>query len=101
MAKYQVEHQFSVVGVLEELTLTYAVLQEYVPRYWGNASIFMTRTAELGSEDLEIANYLKTIPEEVRQYLRVLLKEEIDFYLFVRQRLHLQAASLGLAKQLY
>ncbi|XP_063604108.1 heparan sulfate 2-O-sulfotransferase pipe-like isoform X2 [Penaeus indicus] len=100
MAKYQVEHQFSVVGVLEELTLSYAVLQEYVPRYWGNASIFMIRT-ELGSEDLETANYLNTIPEKVRQYLRALLKEEIDFYLFVRQRLHLQAASLGLAKQLY
>ncbi|XP_069986470.1 heparan sulfate 2-O-sulfotransferase pipe isoform X2 [Penaeus vannamei] len=100
MAKYQVEHQFSVVGVLEELTLSFAVLQEYVPRYWGNATALMTRTA-LEREDLEIANYLREIPEKVRQYLRALLREEIDFYLFVRQRLHLQAASLGIAKQLY
>ncbi|XP_042877303.1 heparan sulfate 2-O-sulfotransferase pipe-like [Penaeus japonicus] len=99
MAKYQVEYQFSVVGVLEELTLTHAVLQEYVPRYWGNATTLMIRTVD--REDLEMANYFKTIPEKVRQYLRALLREEIDFYLFVRQRLHLQAASLGLIKQLY
>lgn len=37
-AKYAVESQYSVVGVLEDLNTTFSVLEKYIPRFFKGAT---------------------------------------------------------------
>ncbi|XP_063587135.1 uronyl 2-sulfotransferase-like [Penaeus indicus] len=98
-AKYHLENYYSVVGVLEELSLSLQVLQHYLPRFFNNVGAL-----ELGSGHVVLnerpREYKPTVTNATKGMLRSILKEDLELYQFARQRLHLQARALGILDQL-
>ncbi|XP_047475947.1 heparan sulfate 2-O-sulfotransferase pipe-like [Penaeus chinensis] len=94
-AKENVERYYSVVGVLEELNVTLAVLEHYIPRffrgardlYWGEIKRFskVNRNA-----------FKPSIPERIKEMVRKNFTREIEFYKFCKRRLYKQYAALKL-----
>ncbi|XP_047475129.1 heparan sulfate 2-O-sulfotransferase 1-like isoform X2 [Penaeus chinensis] len=98
-AKYHLENYYSVVGVLEELSLSLQVLQHYLPRFFNNVGAL-----ELGSGHVVLnerpREYKPTVTNATKGMLRSIFKEDLELYQFARQRLHLQARVLGILDQL-
>ncbi|KAK7065405.1 hypothetical protein SK128_005480 [Halocaridina rubra] len=86
-----VERSYAVVGVLEELPLTVNVLENYLPKFFkGFSSIF----ANTSAVQLNKGYYKPETSEYIKKKLRVLMKEEMEFYNYIKQRLHAQANAL-------
>ncbi|XP_069989574.1 heparan sulfate 2-O-sulfotransferase pipe-like isoform X2 [Penaeus vannamei] len=95
MAKENVERYYSVVGVVEDLNVTLAVLEHYVPRffrgatdlYWGEIKRFskVNRNA-----------FKPSVPERIKEMVRRNFTREIEFYDFCKRRLYKQYAALRL-----
>ncbi|ROT84992.1 Heparan sulfate 2-O-sulfotransferase 1 [Penaeus vannamei] len=94
-AKYHLENYYSVVGVLEELSLSLRVLQHYLPRFFNNVGAL-----ELGSGHVVLnerpKEYKPTVTNATKGMLRSVLKEDLELYQFARQRLYLQARAIGI-----
>ena len=89
-AKTVVETQYSVVGVVEERTLSLAVMEAYLPRW------FQGVFNHLNLEEKPLKNPHPEPSKEVVNVLRQRLKLDYDFYAFVLQRLNKQKMSLKL-----
>ncbi|XP_049809146.1 heparan sulfate 2-O-sulfotransferase pipe [Schistocerca nitens] len=95
LAKRAVERHYAVVGVLEELNTTLAVLEHYVPRffrgaadvYWGEMERFIRINRNM---------FKPPVREEVKDLVRANFTRETEFYQFCRQRLHRQLLALRL-----
>lgn len=91
-AQRNIERRFSVVGVLEDLNLTLALLETHIPRFFGGAT-------ELYRKSGLHENRNRSGPSPVAQWARDLLRRnlslEFELYNFVRQRLHAQWRLLG------
>ncbi|XP_076059452.1 uronyl 2-sulfotransferase homolog pip-like [Oratosquilla oratoria] len=92
-AKRHVEMYYSVVGLIEEFPLSMKVLQEYVPRFWSNVTSSKLSTGKMKRN--RASAHPDVSPDTLRR-LRDLLREDLEFYSFVKQRLHKQAEALGL-----
>ncbi|XP_068216672.1 uronyl 2-sulfotransferase-like [Palaemon carinicauda] len=93
-AKRHVESYYSVVGLLEELPLSLSVLEGYLPKYFKNV-----RKIPMSSGGVKMnvgESKKKSISNSTKEIIKGFLKEDIEFYDFVRQRLYLQAKRLGL-----
>ncbi|CAL4060129.1 unnamed protein product, partial [Meganyctiphanes norvegica] len=93
-AKENVERYYSVVGLLEEMLLSLQVLQSYIPRFFNNVTHISTSLGLISTK----MNEDKTKPlvsGRILSVLRSRLGEDNEFYDFIRQRLHLQAAAIG------
>ena len=85
-----VERSYAVVGVLEEMSKTFKVFENYIPRFFGDIQRFKKNETE---------NATKAKPQLapiVREKLEAHLKDEITFYEFCRQRLHKQFLAVDL-----
>ncbi|CAO1430220.1 unnamed protein product [Diamesa serratosioi] len=88
-AKFAVETQYSVVGVLEDLNTTLAVFEKYIPRFFAGATEIYYN--EIRSLDKINKNLFKPpVSEEVKNLVRQNFTREIEFYNFCKQRLHKQ-----------
>jgi len=92
-AKQNVEKYYAVVGVLEEMNKTLAVLEAYIPR-------FFTGAAEIYHEEKRLSavnknSYKPPVAEYVKDIVRKNFTHEIEFYEFCKQRLHQQWLALG------
>ncbi|XP_037075920.1 heparan sulfate 2-O-sulfotransferase pipe-like [Pollicipes pollicipes] len=97
-AKRNVEKYYAVVGVLEEMNKTLAVLEHYIPRFFAGA-------AEIYHEEKKLSKvnkngYKPPVSEYVKDIVRKNFTHEIEFYEFCRQRLHQQYLALGLQEDL-
>lgn len=92
LAKMHVERQYSVVGTLEEFPLTLRVLEAYLPRFFHGVTSLEHSS---GNVKKNVGEYKPTVSEETKMTLRALLKEDVELYDFVRQRLFLQAEAIA------
>ena len=87
MAKANVENNFAVVGVLELLDESLAVLEHRLPQFFSG----LTEEYRRQSEKTKIVNknLIKSRPisEEARSVLRQRLRNEYELYEFVKQKL--------------
>lgn len=92
-AKFSVETQFSVVGVLEDMNTTLAVLEKYIPRFFTGASdIYFNKIDNFQSCNRN--EFKPKVSEQVKNIVRQNFTREIEFYEFCRQRLKAQYAAV-------
>lgn len=84
LAKYNVEHRFAVVGVMEEFATSVAVLEQMLPRWFRGAG------AARGSGRQTNKNSHPTPSQTTLRILKTRLSLDIEFYHFVFQRLVIQ-----------
>lgn len=88
-AKFAVETQYSVVGVLEDLNTTLAVFEKYIPRFFAGATeIYYNEIKNFNK--INKNNFKPPVSEEVKNLVRQNFSREIEFYKFCKQRLNLQ-----------
>lgn len=88
-AKRNVETRYAVVGTWEDTNITLSVLETYIPRFFAGAS----REYFALQSHMDRVNrnaFRPTISVEARLLLAHNMTHEIEFYRFVRQRLHQQ-----------
>ena len=97
-AKYNAEKYYSVIGILENLPLSWKLLELYLPKYFQNFTSIMTppkitnsRASREGTLEIRQSTYRNELdPENVRK-IEKWLETDLEFYQFVVQRLHNQA----------
>ncbi|ROT71382.1 putative heparan sulfate 2-O-sulfotransferase pipe-like isoform X1 [Penaeus vannamei] len=92
LAKYHAETRYSAVGLLEELPLSYKVFQHYLPLFFGKATTIEEGT---GNMRLNGQDDKPTVSERTKNMMRSYLKEDLEFYQFLKQRLYLQAEAIS------
>lgn len=88
-AKRNVESQFSVVGVIEDLNTTLAVLEKYIPRFFAGARELYFQNTE-AFKKVNKNNFKIDVSEEVKNIVRQNFTREIKFYEFCKKRLQAQ-----------
>lgn len=88
-AKYTVENEYAVVGMLDELNTTLAVFEKYIPRFFAGATeVYYNELKEYNKVNKNI--YKPPVSEDVKNLIRQNFSREIEFYKFCKQRLHAQ-----------
>ncbi|XP_047483949.1 uncharacterized protein LOC125035760 [Penaeus chinensis] len=92
LAKYHAETRYTAVGILEELPLSYKVFQHYLPLFFARATTLEEGTGNMrwNSQDEKPA-----VSERTKNLMRSYLKEDLEFYHFLKQRLYLQAEAIA------
>ncbi|XP_063584664.1 heparan sulfate 2-O-sulfotransferase pipe-like [Penaeus indicus] len=92
LAKYHAETRYTAVGILEELPLSYKVFQHYLPLFFAGTSTLEEGTGHIrmNSQDEK-----PTVSERTKNMMRSYLKEDLEFYHFLKQRLYLQAEAIA------
>ncbi|KAH8327805.1 hypothetical protein KR067_000416 [Drosophila pandora] len=98
-AKFAVEQQYAVVGVLEDLNTTLSVLEKYVPRFFEGVRDIYTTSAEYLTK-INKNNFKPPVSEHVKDIVRRNFTNEIEFYQFCRQRLHKQYLAAHLPQRI-
>lgn len=94
-AKFAVESQYAVVGVLEDLNTTLSVLENYVPKFFrGATKVFYEEITPLNK--INGNSFKPPVSEEIKNLVRRNFTREIEFYEFCRQRLHKQQLALNM-----
>ena len=94
IAKDNVEQNFAVVGVLEHLTESLAVMEDRLPQFFSGLSEQYKR--QLERNEIVNKNLIKSHPlsKEAKSVLRELLSNEYELYDYVKQKLFRQFKSL-------
>jgi hypothetical protein len=88
-AKYAVESQYSVVGVLEDLNTTLSVFEKYIPRFFqGAKDVYWNEVNNFNKINKNM--FKPPVSEEIKNIVRRNFTREIEFYQFCKQRLHKQ-----------
>ncbi|XP_055609660.1 heparan sulfate 2-O-sulfotransferase pipe [Uranotaenia lowii] len=88
-AKYAVESQYAVVGVLEDLNTTLAVMERYIPKFFaGAADVYFNEVSVL--QKINKNNFKPPVSEDIKNIVRRNFTREIEFYQFCKQRLYKQ-----------
>ncbi|XP_043466136.1 heparan sulfate 2-O-sulfotransferase pipe [Leptopilina heterotoma] len=98
-AKTSLEKQYAVVGVLEDLNTTLAVLENYIPLFFEGATE-VYRDQINSFTRINRNSFKPPVSEEVKELVRRNFTREIEFYQFCKQRLHKQYRALKLANKL-
>ncbi|XP_065079844.1 heparan sulfate 2-O-sulfotransferase pipe [Ochlerotatus camptorhynchus] len=88
-AKYAVESQYAVVGVLEDFNTTLAVLERYVPKFFSGATSVYFNEVNLLAK-INKNNFKPPVSHEIKELVRRNFTREIEFYQFCKQRLYKQ-----------
>jgi len=94
-AMHNVEKNYAVVGVLEDMNKTLAVLEHYVPKFFKGA----TNTYWEDMRNFRALNrniYKPPVAEATKEIVRKNFTREIEFFEFCKQRLHRQYMALNL-----
>ncbi|XP_030570716.1 heparan sulfate 2-O-sulfotransferase pipe-like isoform X8 [Drosophila novamexicana] len=98
-AKFAVEQQYAVVGVLEDFNTTLSVLEKYVPRFFEGVRDIYATSAEYLTK-INKNNFKPPVSEHVKDIVRRNFTNEIEFYQFCRQRLHKQYLAAHLPQRI-
>lgn len=94
-AKFAVETQYAVVGVLEDLNTTLAVFEKYIPRFFAGATeIYYNEIKNFNK--INKNSFKPPVSEEVKNLVRQNFSREIEFYKFCKQRLQTQFLAANL-----
>jgi len=94
-AMHNVEKNYAVVGVLEDMNKTLTVLEHYVPRFFkGALKTYWEDMKNFRSLNRNI--YKPPVSEETKDLVRKNFTREIEFFEFCKQRLHRQYMALNL-----
>ncbi|XP_066956265.1 heparan sulfate 2-O-sulfotransferase pipe isoform X1 [Macrobrachium rosenbergii] len=94
-AKENVEKNYAVVGVLEDLNTTLTVLEHYVPRFFKGAKhLYWNEVQRFSKVNRNI--YKPPVSEKIKDIVRKNFTREIEFYEFCKRRLYMQYAALNL-----
>jgi len=97
LAKRVVEEHYAVVGVLEEMNKTLAVLEAFMPRHFrGAREAYWSYASEVNRNKLR-----PSVSEETRLIVGRNLTQETDFYLWCKQRLNTMYYALVREGRLY
>ncbi|XP_004526814.2 heparan sulfate 2-O-sulfotransferase pipe isoform X1 [Ceratitis capitata] len=88
-AKFAVESQYAVVGVLEDMNTTLSVFEKYIPRFFEGVRDIYQSSAEYLTK-INKNNFKPPVSEKVKDIVRHNFTNEIEFYQFCLQRLHKQ-----------
>lgn len=92
---HSVETQYSVVGLLEDMKTTIAVLEKYIPRFFAGASeIYFNDMVEF--REINKNKFKPPVSDEVKKLLRKNFTREYDFYEFCKKRLYTQFLAVNL-----
>ena len=87
-AKSNVENEYSVVGILEDLETTLTVFEQYIPRFFAGAvELYKENNALLKNAN---RNSRPQVSQEVKDMLRENFSYEYKFYEFCKKRLYTQ-----------
>ncbi|KAK7065484.1 hypothetical protein SK128_007194 [Halocaridina rubra] len=86
-----VERSYSVVGVLENMPMTYKVLEHFLPRFFsGLTSLAFVQ----GKVVLNKGKNKPNVSEAIKRTLKKQLSLDLEFYDFIKKRLYDQAKTL-------
>lgn len=89
-AKFIIEHEYAVVGILERMNQTLAVLERYIPRFFSGAQhTYYDQGYARRHENKDIKNKPE-LTEPVLEKLKQSLASEYELYEFCQQRLYSQ-----------
>ena len=89
LAKHNVDNNFAVVGVLEHLTETMAVLEHTLPQFFTGVSE-VYRQQETGNNVNKNTVKSSNVSDHVRAVLRQRLSNEYELYEYIKQKLFRQ-----------
>lgn len=95
-----VDKNYAVVGILEEMNMTLTVLEHYIPRFFKGAKELYNQQARKYTR-VNKNIYKPKVEERVKDIVRKNFTREIEFYEFCRQRLYKQYAALNLPDSWY
>ncbi|XP_033124470.1 uronyl 2-sulfotransferase-like isoform X1 [Anneissia japonica] len=103
MAKLNVERDFIVVGVLEELDDTFAVLEKMLPRFFTGAVEYLRSpdTSSAGNtftrnRSATVTKHKEVPSDEVRTILLKQMSLEYEFYYYIKDRFQKLKIQLGI-----
>ena len=94
LAKHNVEHNFAVVGVLEHLNETMAVLENRLPQFFSGASDAYKEQSKTSSQVNKNTVKSNHINDDVRDVMKQRLSSEYELYEYIKQRLLKQYHSI-------
>ena len=93
-AKQNVEKEFAVVGIFEQLNQTFTVLENYIPRFFkGALSTYWEKVDDISMKFRKVKK--SPVSEKVMNMVRQNFTHEIEFYEFCKQRLEKQYISIN------
>ncbi|XP_068245565.1 heparan sulfate 2-O-sulfotransferase pipe-like [Palaemon carinicauda] len=95
-AKANVEKFYSVVGILEDLHTTFQVLQHVLPDFFTNYQFTFHGIGRIVANKRS-ENFQPPVSNVTKKFLRSYLREEIEFYKFIKRRLYVQAKMIALS----
>ncbi|XP_071955019.1 uronyl 2-sulfotransferase-like [Antedon mediterranea] len=98
IAKKNVERDFIVVGILDELENTFAVLEKMLPRFFAGAVDYMRAPGNTYSRNRSstMTNYKESPSPEVHAVLMQQMSLEYEFYHFIKERFEQLKSQLGI-----
>ena len=99
LAKWNAEHKYAVITILEEMKESILVLEHYLPRFFYNTTkIFKSILNTKNPSTFDRITNRNPLSKSVKEKTRKILMEnpafqlEFDFYYFVKRRMHLQSS---------
>ncbi|KRF98514.1 uncharacterized protein Dwil_GK19555, partial [Drosophila willistoni] len=89
-AKQNVERDFAVVGSWEDVNVTLAVLEHYIPRFFRGVTDLYYEPKGLAYLPRNTNHWKPHISEKIKNMMRPNFTQEYDFYYFCKQRLYRQ-----------
>ena len=94
LAKHNVDHNFAVVGVLEHLNETMAVLEDKLPKFFTGAQEYYNNLSKSSSKINKNTIKSSEISDDVRAVLKHRLSNEYELYAHIKQKLFKQYNSI-------
>ena len=94
IAKHNVDHNFAVVGLLEHLNETMAVLEDKLPQFFSGAKNYYTTLSKSTSKVNKNTIKSSEISDDVRAVLKHRLSNEYELYAHIKQNLLKQYNSI-------
>jgi dermatan/chondrotin sulfate uronyl 2-O-sulfotransferase UST len=96
-AKANVEKFYQVVGVIEDVNMTLAVLEAKMPEFFNGAIKIYAEDEDIKEgQESRFNPYKLPVSDEIKSIVRANFTHEIEFYNFCKQRLLTQYSDLNL-----
>ena len=96
VAKYNAEKYYSVIGITEQMRISLAVLEKYLPKFFSGFLSLYGGLHHFRKANDKVGSNKQPLNQEAKQKLKECLQLDLDFYHFAMQRLHKQAQLLGI-----
>jgi len=94
-AKFAVENEFAVVGILEDIETSLAVFEKYIPQFFAGATEIYNENKEYFKR-INQNNFKPTVSDEIRKLISPNFTQETELYEFLKKRLYTQFIAANL-----